>query len=52
MRYIYQRVALSYNKASNVMAWIERCMDRPASERGLNIPNPDMPNSGMPNPGG
>ena len=39
--------ALGYKKASNVMAWMERCMDRLANERGLNMPNP-----GMQNPGG
>jgi len=33
--------ALGYDKSPNVMAWLERCMARPASERGLNIPDPD-----------
>ena len=33
--------ALGYDKSPNAMAWLERCMARPASERGLNIPDPD-----------
>ncbi|MEP0942539.1 MAG: glutathione S-transferase family protein [Rhizobiaceae bacterium] len=30
--------AFEYDKAPNVMAWLERCLARPASETGLNKP--------------
>lgn len=31
--------ALGYDKVPNVMRWLDHCMDRPASERGLDIPD-------------
>ncbi len=32
---------LGLSESQNVMRWLDRCLDRPASQKALNIPDPD-----------